>query len=113
VYVGTSNPPTTQYAPSSANTLDFVAANGTTYYWFVNASNGQMSTNSDIWSFGSAMTCENTPPTNMVVTGTADVNTSATLTWTPGAKGLEQRIRVSESLAEVNSGCPGNQGTVS
>ena len=42
VYVGTANPPTTLLATVDASTLNynFTGVNGTTYYWYVSASNG-------------------------------------------------------------------------
>ncbi len=53
VYVGTTNPPTTLYSTESSATLQksFVGTNGTTYYWYVAASNGSAMVSSAVRSF--------------------------------------------------------------
>lgn len=53
VYVGTANPPTTLLATVDASTLNynFTGVNGTTYYWYVSASNGGQTANSSVRSF--------------------------------------------------------------
>jgi hypothetical protein len=48
LYVGTTNPPTTLYSTETegVTTKTFTGTRGTTYYWYVVASNGQLSTSS-------------------------------------------------------------------
>jgi len=53
VYVGTTNPPTTLIDTLSSSTLtkQFTGTNGTTYYWYVAASNGSAMVSSAVRSF--------------------------------------------------------------
>lgn len=53
VYVGETNPPTTLQATVDSNTTsaNFSGTRGTTYYWYVQATNGLSNVNSEIRSF--------------------------------------------------------------
>jgi hypothetical protein len=53
---------------------------------------------------GCAPACDDTAPTGITASGIT--STTATITWTPGANGVSQLIRVDEDLAEVENGCP-------
>ena len=55
--------------------------------------------------------CIATPPTDMGIP-LSDTPSNATLHWTPGDFGYEQRMRIGQNFDEVKVGCPGSNGGV-
>lgn len=81
IYVGTTNPPTTLQATVDSNTTstNFTGTRGTTYYWYVQATNGLSNVNSAVRSFTIL---------NNQITGTIYLDTnntcSTSVPWTTG-----------------------------
>ena len=92
----------TTIGPNSVSVAPTGLTNSTTYYWKMNASNaGGTSTWSNIWSFSTIIAAPAAPTLSTPTSGSVNLATNLTLSWTTGAGGAptSYSIHVSTSTA--------------
>jgi phosphodiesterase/alkaline phosphatase D-like protein len=99
VFLGTSNPPTTNVSSNQSGTSYAYAAlaNGTTYYWSVTAKNagGSTAATGAPWSFTTIVAAPAAPILSSPGNGATGQSMTLTLDWNPSPGGVRYRVQVS------------------